>query len=189
MNEIEGNTRELHENCQEDVELMQMIYQSAIDELQQLQELTQALVSGQSKEDIQRTLTLRSKAHELRQLLGQADPDLSAIEELLRTVSVNKPMMGDALHGTPLHYLAKKGRAIAVVPLLVREGAEFNLQDDWGNTPLLWAIANGMFSMAKQIIEQAPPEADFHIMGRGNRALHLALAKGVYKSNARWCSS
>ncbi|MCP5504133.1 MAG: ankyrin repeat domain-containing protein [Chlamydiales bacterium] len=178
MDEIEGNTNDLHANCQEDAELMQMIYQSAMDELEQLYQITQALVRGQSKEEIQQTLTLRAKGLELRGLLGQADPDLHAIEELLRVVDVNKPMMGDPLHGTPLHYLAKRGQAIAAVPLLVREGGDFNFQDRWGNTPLLWAIANGLFSMADQIIRSPPLGTNFDIIGRGNTALHLALAKG-----------
>lgn len=178
MDEIKGNTNELHANCQEDAELMQMIYQSAMEELEQLYQITQALVTGQSKEEVQQALTLRAKGLELRGLLGQAQPDLSVIKELLQFVDVNKPMMGDVLHGTPLHYLAKRGQAIATVPLLVQEGGDFNIQDRWGNTPLLWAIANGMFSMAKQIIENAPRETDFDIIGRGNTALHLALAKG-----------
>ncbi|MDN3509327.1 MAG: hypothetical protein P0S93_04865 [Candidatus Neptunochlamydia sp.] len=70
MNEIKGNTRELHENCQEDIELMQMIYQSAMDELEQLHQITRALVGGN-----------------LRKIFN------SPTRRLLNVVSVNKPMI------------------------------------------------------------------------------------------------
>lgn len=178
VQEIRDNTEELHRSCQEDPELMQVIYQSATDELQTLLEIAQVLIEGQSPEEFQQRLAQRINSQELCALLQQSNPNLGRIDELLQLVSVNKPMSGDPLHGIPLHYVAKKGCALESVPLLVAAGTDFNSQDDWGNTALHWAIANGVFSMADCLIQNAPYETDYNILGHGNTALHLALAKG-----------
>jgi ankyrin repeat protein len=86
---------------------------------------------------------------------------------------------------TLLHILAKTGNSTQVIHLLMGCGADFKKQDSWGNTPLMWAIANANNTTAMEIIEQAGTPEVFNIQDtlskHNNTALHLAIAKG-YKT-------
>lgn len=54
---------------------------------------------------------------------------------------------------TFLHRLAKLGIHLDFVDVLSEVGADFNHQESvFGNTPLLWAIANGKYPMAEKIL-------------------------------------
>ncbi len=83
----------------------------------------------------------------------------------------------DSSEGTMLHYIAKIGKDSFVKDFHER-GFNFNHQDMWGNTPLLWAIANAKNTTALKILDY---DQNLNLKGCGNTALHLAIAKGYKK--------
>ncbi|CCB92045.1 putative uncharacterized protein [Waddlia chondrophila 2032/99] len=85
------------------------------------------------------------------------------------------------LKGTVLHHLAKLGSPSEFVSIIADNGINFDIQDDWGNTALVWAIANGNNSMASEILNY---HQNLDIECHGNPALHLTIAKG-YKDRTR----
>lgn len=89
------------------------------------------------------------------------------------------------MNGTLLHHLAKMPHEIQYIPQLIEAGGDCALQDNWGNTPLLWAIANANNTGALLILKTAK-EKDYldKQCNRQNTALHLAVAKG-YKDKSK----
>lgn len=83
------------------------------------------------------------------------------------------------LNGNILHCLAKEGGPMEFLPILAKHGVDFNQQDNWKDTPLLWAIANANNSMAFEILDY---KQNLDLQGHGNGPLHLAIVKGY---NAR----
>jgi hypothetical protein len=90
-----------------------------------------------------------------------------------------------------LFEIAQLGGSKEVLEALREEGANFNCQEgESGNTPLLWAIANGNNSIALALIEVAKEtEHDFDIRSdeslfHSNTALHLAISKGYESETA-----
>lgn len=79
--------------------------------------------------------------------------------------------------GTIVHVLAKHRCPEQIIQLLVTLGADFDAQDRFGNTPLLWAIANAENETAMAILTHAAG-LDLSKTGWGYAALHLAIAKG-----------
>lgn len=82
------------------------------------------------------------------------------------------------LEDTPLHQIAKFGEPLECLEIIANYGIDFNTRDIYGNTPLLWAIANAKNTMALEIIKY---DQNFNIMGKGlfeNAPLHLAVVKG-----------
>lgn len=85
-------------------------------------------------------------------------------------------------NGTVFHLFAKTGASREVIAKLHQLHADPTLIDDFGDTALLWAIANAKNETARSIIEIfsrgeyiniGPGRAHF-----GNTALHLAVGKG-----------
>lgn len=78
---------------------------------------------------------------------------------------------GNALHGE-----AKTGLFAGEIAFHVERGVSLNEQDrDFGNTPLLWAVANARNYFARELMNH--PQ-NFNLLGCGNSALHLVVAKG-----------
>lgn len=78
-------------------------------------------------------------------------------------------------------YLAQKGKPLSFVEILNEQGADFSKQDTiFGNTPIMWAIANAKNSMAIELIKFCNrtildiPDNLTH----KNVPLHLAIGKG-----------
>ncbi len=100
---------------------------------------------------------------------------LSDLQKLLEQKNnVNTPI-SPGQKGTVLHSLAKYGKPVPFVEMFAKYGADFNLRDYLGNTPLLWAIANGNNTIAAELLNYPH---DLSITGYGNSALHLAVVKG-----------
>ncbi len=97
-------------------------------------------------------------------------------EELLNQgMEVNTTDAERWIGGTMLHSIAKHGKPLEFVKILNKHKIDFNLQDNWENTALLWAIANGNNAMANEILDY---DQNLNLKGLGNTALHLAVAKG-----------
>jgi len=106
------------------------------------------------------------------------EEEIAALKNLLASIGkINEPLgnFGE----NPMVLLAKRGSPIAFVKILADEGTDFNFQETyWGNTALIWAIANAHNSMANEIMNY--PQ-NFNLQDKsvhGNTALHLAVAKG-----------
>lgn len=91
----------------------------------------------------------------------------------------------DSTGGNVLHYIAKYGMPLSSVAVLANNGIDFYKKDDsFGNTPLIWAVANANNSMASEIIQHAPVESLDVQCNDENTALLLAAAKG-YRSQSK----
>lgn len=87
------------------------------------------------------------------------------------------------LLGIALRKIAQRGKSLEFVEILKNHGVDFAWQDSWGNTALIWAIANAKNTAAIEIIRQSQGQG-INIQddwGHENTALHLAIAKG-YKT-------
>jgi len=87
--------------------------------------------------------------------------------------------------GTLLNYIAKRTTKNAehlrpMIKRLAAKGADFNAKEfHYGNTPIIWAIANAHYDLANLLIEiGSKHKAKFNLQGGGNNAVHLLLAKG-----------
>lgn len=109
---------------------------------------------------------------------------LEAFEAILDGMSnVNQTI--NRLEDTPLFYIAKRGRPIEFLDILIKRGANFDQQETFfGNTPLHWAIANAANDMALAIIQKGKQDLNMQDKRRGNTPLTLAVAKGYTTLNA-----
>lgn len=84
------------------------------------------------------------------------------------------------MQGTLLHHCAKLDRYSNWTAALIQNGADPALQDEWGNTPLIWSVANASNGSAMRILEIAGkgPYLDVQCEIHGNSALHLVVGKG-----------
>jgi len=109
---------------------------------------------------------------------------LPLFEEGQRCRFLNRPFIY-FVGCTILHELAKRGISEYIVPL-VTLGADLSLQENlFGNTPLMWAIANAQHETAMALMQAGGKKAP-HLgkqCRRGNSALHLATAKGYKDIN------
>lgn len=83
--------------------------------------------------------------------------------------------------GNTLTGLAKCGTPLDFVAILYEHKANFSYQElnYYGNTALIWAIANAHNEMALELIKYGNPQNfDIQDYDRGNTALLLAVAKG-----------
>lgn len=183
--EVAENTVRIARGCSEDVSLTDDIFISATEEFKSLLELSRALTLPDlpipERERGREMILEQRHVQEIVGILGRSaltERELAAFRDLIKDIDPNMILHGQVIGGTMLHRLAKVGRAIPLVAVLRDAGADFNIQDRWGNTPLIWAIANGKFSMAQEMIRLAPMSTDFNIKGMGNTALHLAIGKG-----------
>jgi ankyrin repeat protein len=114
---------------------------------------------------------------------------LKGLSEEIKKIVVEKLKINEFFEITPteqrtlVHTLACKGNPIEMISLFKECGADFNIQDTfWGNTPLMWAIANANNEIALEIINQVGNTALFNrqdkLSSTGNTALHLLIGKG-----------
>lgn len=99
------------------------------------------------------------------------------IEEVRSRLQSQPRLMGarDFLGLPPLHR-AVQGEQIAMVHLLLSEGANINSTDQNGNTPLHWAVFMGQSNLVKTLIDH---KADLNAKGAGEKTpLHLAVQQG-----------
>lgn len=89
-------------------------------------------------------------------------------------------------NGTLFHQLSKYSRYKDYLASLTFADIDPSLQDNWGNTGLIWAIANACNTNALLILENLGhqgPYLDIQCLIHQNTALHLAIAKG-YKDRS-----
>lgn len=91
-------------------------------------------------------------------------------------------LSGQGCMPNPLFKVAKRGGPVEFVQICYDAQVDFNRQEagSFGNTALMWAIANGRNEMAAQILEF---DQDVNLQanikhGRGNTALHISVGKG-----------
>jgi hypothetical protein len=183
--EIAENTGRITRGCLEDTDLTDEIFAAATKEFESLLELSRALTFPDLpipiRERGREVILEQEQVQSILSFLGRSaltEREMAAFRDLIKDINPNMTLRGQAIGGTMLHRLAKVGRAIPLVQVLKDAGIDFNILDHWGNTALIWAIANGNFSMAREMIRLAPMSTDFNIKGRGNTALHLAIGKG-----------
>lgn len=116
--------------------------------------------------------------------LRQSDVCFEALlEQGNRHGFLNQPF-NQPIGGTLLHYMAKIDHLAPRTRLYLRYNVDLTIQDAWGNTALIWAIANANNETAMDIIQKGRG-AHLDLQSQeGNTALHLAVAKG-YKKHSR----
>lgn len=84
--------------------------------------------------------------------------------------------------GTLFHHLTRTDRYLEYIPCF--RGLSFDpaIQDLWGNTCLVWAIANAANGSARAILQlfNRGPYLDVQCLLHANTALHLAVGKGYH---------
>jgi len=123
-------------------------------------------------------LIKRARSEATQELISQFEKLIKSHKEY-----INEKLF--ILDGTVFHEVAKDGVhgfPLEFVKILAENGADFGIQDAWGDTPLMWAIANANNGMAKEILRQLPPSQrsslDKQCVGNKNSALHLVIGKG-----------
>ncbi len=88
--------------------------------------------------------------------------------------------------GTHFHSFSRRVKCKDYLASLLSAGIDPSLQDDWGNTGLIWAIANACNTNALVILQELGqgPYLDIQCFNHQNTALHLAIAKG-YKNRSK----
>lgn len=85
------------------------------------------------------------------------------------------------LRGTSFHYFSASNRK-EFIPLLIKYGVDLSSRDGFGNTGLIWSIANAGNEIAMEILKLGGSGSYLDEQcNRGNSALHLAVGKG-YKT-------
>lgn len=139
-----------------------------------------------------------SQARELRRkIVDDKSPELlKQFEELVIFYKPHINSLGvDLGGGSFLHILAKNFGPVELVPILAKHGVDFGTQEEiYGNTPLMWALADGRTAMALTLLKHGPQEGraarDYlnkkagNDAGGGNTALHLAVGKGQEEERA-----
>lgn len=93
------------------------------------------------------------------------------------------------LDETPLHAVAKSDSPVKLLHVLLDSGADVTVKDDWGNTPLMWAVANAENHLA-MVLAKHPPRTsaaaylNIQCNEQRNTALHLAIGKGYKEHSA-----
>lgn len=79
---------------------------------------------------------------------------------------------------SPLAFAASKGKT-ELTELFLKNRADVNAQDDYGNTPLSWASRNGHVKMVKWLLDNG---ADPNLKNRaGDTPLHLSTSKQIHE--------
>ncbi|CCB91764.1 putative uncharacterized protein [Waddlia chondrophila 2032/99] len=181
--QIFDNSSQLITECMEEPELRQFIIESTKNELSALISTAAGIEKFPEAQDSFDeakwrhgiSLLIRKGRHHYR---PEMNDELSAIVKIGPNINTRADLW---FKGTILHDLAKFGEPSEFVAIFADNGIDFNIQDRWDNTALIWAIANGNNSMASEILNY-PQNLD--LKGLGNSALHLAIAKG-YKNRTR----
>lgn len=92
----------------------------------------------------------------------------------------------DVVGGSVLHEIAKHGTKYELLPLLIECQIDLAFRDYWGNTAIIWAIANARNQMAFEILQCGGPGVYLDVQDKGhyNTALHLAVGKGYKNKSA-----
>lgn len=87
--------------------------------------------------------------------------------------------------GSLLHDAAKKEMQNNSLSLIIQAGIDLGIKDYWGNSALIWAIANACNGNAMQILKTLEDSSYLNeqCTKYGNTALHLAVGKG-YKDQS-----
>lgn len=162
-----------------DTVVLDLIRTGFIAELKNLALVAEALKEGKRTESIVSTFLLCSQLQTLLSSLrvtaieARHVSEFESILDQLGDVNASLNQMGD----TPLMFLAKYGQPVEFVDILLKKGANFDYKEThFGNTALIWAIANANNEMALKIIQKGRQNVDLHSMG--NTALTLAISKG-----------
>lgn len=127
-----------------------------------------------SRENLEPT----SEPLSLRQCVEQADR--AGFTNQLAEIAKKENKL--ELLGDVLSLVAKLGKPLQFIEILKNYGVDFSCRSEWGNTPLIWAIANANNTMAIEIARQCQGQGINNQSDiRKNTALHLAIAKG-YKT-------
>jgi|SRR5579862_445307 len=109
----------------------------------------------------------------------------SDIEEFEKLVRENQDKINQRIFysdSTVFHELAKRKHPERFVGILAHYGIDFSIQDSWlGDTPLMWAVANGKNEMAREILLHLPVSQADSLNKQckaGNSVLHLIIGKG-----------
>lgn len=78
---------------------------------------------------------------------------------------------------TALNKAAQLGR-LDIVDVLLKAGADPGLEDNWGRTPLTWAIKRGDFRMFQALVAAMPHEGELPLNPREVLAFHKAVEQG-----------
>ncbi len=106
-------------------------------------------------------------------------------ENAKRILKEKDPNLIFEFDGTILHFIAKLDRPVEFVKILKDQGIDFSKKDRFGNTALMWAIANANNTMAKEIIELGGVAVINEQDDRLSKSapLHLLIVKG-YKDKS-----
>jgi len=181
--QIFDNASQLLAECAEEPELRDFIIESTKSELSALITTAEEIMTEPDAQysfeqvkwvqDV--TSLIRNSRRNYRPEMGE---QLDALLKSVLDVNAGAPIW---LNGTALHHLAKYGSPEQFVEIFAMNGINFNCLDNYGNTALVWAIANGNNTVALEIMKY---RQDFNVDCHGNTALHLAVAKG-YKDRTR----
>jgi hypothetical protein len=99
----------------------------------------------------------------------------TSVKRLLSIRNINVNVKDDLKGATPLHYAAENGH-IEIARLLLQNGAEVNVRNNYGNTPLHWAASNGHVDILHLLVENG---VDLEAQdNNGERVLHWAVLNG-----------
>lgn len=176
--QIYDNASQLLAECAEEPEVRRFIIEGTKSDLSGL--ISTAAGVEESVPEAQNSFNHAKWAQELTTLIRRGrsryKPEMSdQLDELLKRGLDANARDSVWIGGTALHHLAKLGKPTQFVEVFANNGVDFSIRDNWDNTALLWAIANGQNSMAFEILNY---KQDLDIRGHGNTALHLAIAKG-----------
>src|SRR5690348_8905596 len=112
-------------------------------------------------------LTLSKEGHSMRAFTRKSalafrnkEPISQYISEFNQLVSNNKKKLNTPMFYAKcsiLHEVAKWAELTEYLKILAKNEVDFSAQEeDHGNTPLMWAVANGCNGMAKEILTQLP---------------------------------
>jgi ankyrin repeat protein len=82
-------------------------------------------------------------------------------------------------HNAPLHMAADRG-SLAVIKYMVRHGAEINVLDDYGSTPLTISIFNDSFPAATFLLENG---ADPNFISKNQHAQAIPLFTAIKRNS------
>jgi hypothetical protein len=190
INEINGTAQQLIETLS-DIDFCHSLTENVQYELLHIKEQVQHLVNTQGEESISASsqpIVISEDALNWVQEISNAarSSDKNKFEILLEKgkksefINLKFPRF---FNGTLFHHLSKMDRAKDYLSLLIFAGIDPSLQDNWGNTGLIWAIANARNTNASLILQELGPGSylDIQCFLHQNTALHLAIAKGYKK--------
>ncbi|PWU14239.1 MAG: hypothetical protein C5B45_04645 [Chlamydiae bacterium] len=193
INEIHKTAQQLIETSA-NIDLCSSITENVQRELFCIEEQTQYLVDTQEEESIsislQPIVISENALHwsrEISRAMRANDKSQFTIllEEGKKSHFINLKFR-HFLNGTLFHHFSKMDRVEYYLILLISTGIDPSLQDNWGNTGLIWAIANACNTNALLILQnlRPGPYLDIQCLLHQNTALHLAIAKG-YKDRSK----